>query len=123
MTERKIELDYRDLALKRYMKTETKNHIEMAARALEKTRREQTFGKFTDGDKRSALGVIWESYLWDGALISQKSEKENWDAAMQQLNHYLAPYLINRIQNLEYPQYYSFREIAQWLRLFLALAS
>lgn len=120
---RKIELDARDEAFKKSLDATVREQIEWAAKALERTTREQTnFGEFANGEKRSAVGVLLESMgvsnrLWHGE--SRKSDIENWDTAIQELNRHLASYLVSRIRFLENPERYSFREIAKWLRLFI----
>jgi hypothetical protein len=137
---RKIELCSTDIEIKKSLDAITKEQIEWAAKALENTARKRTFhGEDVTGNRRSAVGVLLDfvpvnGQLWDGvtAALSEKpsesikmrrqsadKDKENHDIAIQELNLRLSEHIVRRIRYLDSSERFSFKEVAQWLRLFL----
>jgi hypothetical protein len=51
---------------------------------------------------------------------SGDKDRENFRIATQNLREQLSDYIVNRIQYFDGYEHFSFKEVAQWLRLFLA---
>ena len=138
---RKIELNQSDIDFKKSLDAKTKESIELAAKALENSKRQQTLhGEDAAGERRSSLGVLLDfmnvnGQRWDGGIFALSKnigditmrknrknadeEKENLLIAKQELSSRLSAYIVKRIGYFDSYEHYSFREVAQWLRLFL----
>lgn len=140
---KKIELWPTDIKIKESLNDATKKQVEWAAQALEHTNRQQSYQIFGDirGEKRSAVGVLLDFMIVDGkrydggiaalaetpdeALkkareigLSPEKDQQNESIARQQLDKHL-PRIVGHIRYLYDLEHYSFKEVAQWLRLFL----
>lgn len=121
---KKIELSTADVETKKSLDAATKAQIARAATALEDTSLEQIYtGVDAMGDKGSALGVLLDLVKVNSSnKRNERSAKdhENHDIAIQKLHSLLSPYIVGRIRTLNDFERLSFKEIACWLRLFLA---
>jgi hypothetical protein len=131
---KKIELIPGDLEFKDSPNMPDKQNIEFAARALETTKfKETAFGEYATGNRRNAVGVLMSVLGWDGGtqaisenaaealrMRKQSSEKdaENRLIYRQKVCEFLSEYIVGRMNYLSTFRF-SFKEIAQWLRLFL----
>jgi hypothetical protein len=140
-TSRKVELWPQDVEFKKKLDAAMKEEIEWAAKALENTTRQQTDqGEDATGSRRSAVGVLLDfmpvnGQRWDGGtqalsenaaeadkMRRQNSEKdqENQLIAIEELRSRLSKHIVGRMRYLDGTERYSFKEVGQWLRLFLA---
>jgi hypothetical protein len=138
---RKIELSPNDISFKNSPNMPSREQIELAAQALENTKRQQTLdGDLAIGERRSSVGVLLDfmkvhDKLWDGGTLAlseniseaiikrnqtDSEDKENLQIAKQELNSWLTHQIVNRIIYFDGYERFSLKEIAQWLRLFLA---
>lgn len=117
---KKIELSTIDVEIKKSLDAATKEQIAWAATALENTTLEQIYAAVdASGDKRSAEGVLLD-FMSVNIPTEKKyqSSAKDHDIAIQRLHSLLSPYIVGRIRTLN--DFERFKEIAQWLRLFLA---
>lgn len=136
---RKIELSPSDIIFKNSTSMPDKSQMELAAQALENSTRKQTLnGEIATGERRSSVGVLLEfmnvkGQRWDGRTENKPKgiemrrrraykdqDRENLQIAKRELNSLLSQYIVNRVTNLGTYEHYSFKEVAQWLRLFIA---
>jgi hypothetical protein len=132
---KKIELIPSDLEFKNSINMPDREHIERAAIALETTKYEKTIhGEDATGNTRSAVGVLMSVLGWDGGtsalsenmaeaieMRKQNSDKDTEDRTIyrQKVCDFLSEYIIGRMGFLCTYSHCSFKQIAQWLRLFL----
>jgi hypothetical protein len=121
---KKIELSTVDVETKKSLDAATKTQIARAATALEDTSLEQIYtGVDVLGDKSSAVGVLLDFVKVNSSTKRTESsvkDHENHDIAIQKLHSLLSAYIVGRIRTLNDFERLSFKEIAHWLRLFLA---
>jgi|GEM_PF-1633751 hypothetical protein len=110
-----------------------KRNIQLAAKALETTKfKETAFGEYATGNRRNTVGVLMSVLGWNGGtqalsenaaealrIRKQSSEKdtENRLIYRQKVCEFLSEHIVGRMDYLSRDN--SFKEIAQWLRLFL----
>ena len=141
---RKIELTPNDIEFKKSQEfPRYKGRIEWAARTLEDTNRQQAFFPGDVWREKRSAGVLLDFMLvngkrYDGGIaalaekpgkalrmaqeigISSEKDQQHQFIVRQQLSKRLSQHIVSRIGYLYNFVRYSFKEVAQWLRLFLA---
>jgi hypothetical protein len=133
---RKIELSPHDIKFKNSPNMPNKQQIKLAAQALENSTRQQTSDvEDVAGERRSSVGVLLvfmnvrdgeahalSEHPGEAIRMSRQSgdkERENFGIATPELRELLSDYIVNRIRYFDGYERYSFKDVAQWLRLFL----
>jgi hypothetical protein len=141
---RKIELNPGDIKFKNSEEfPQYTEQIKWAAKALENTNRPQAlYPGDVWGQKRSAVGVLLDFMIVNGkrydggiAALSEKPgealrlaekiglisevDQHHQYIARQQLSKHISEYIVGRIRYLNDFERCNFKEIAQWLRLFV----